>query len=90
LAQAIDATDPALFRYAGPSLRDATRVAGSAPALWAEILLTNAEAVAAAGAVLSTELQRFLDAVRARDEPALTALLAAGHAARTRLGSSKR
>jgi prephenate dehydrogenase len=89
LAHAIETVDPELFRYAGPSLRDATRVAASAPSLWSDILLTNADAVSDAAAVFDAELERFCSAVRRRDEAALAELLAAGHAARARLGGGK-
>lgn len=89
LAHSIETVDPDLIRYAGPSLRDATRVAASAPSLWSDILLTNADAVAEAAARFGAELQRFSAAVRGRDEAALAELLARGHAARARLDGRK-
>ena len=85
LAHAIEAADPALFQYAGPGLRDVTRVAASAAEMWSEILLTNAAAVGAATADLIDELQRLQRAIAAGDETALGELLRAGNAARQRL-----
>jgi prephenate dehydrogenase len=85
LARSIGAVDDGIFRYAGPSLRDVTRVAASPPALWTDILLTNAVAVEEVTAVLGQEIERLHRAVAARDEAALRALLQDGHAARRAL-----
>lgn len=81
---------PSLQRCAGPSLREATRVARSAPELWADILLTNAAEVAAVTAAFADELGRFRDALLAGDTAALTALLQRGYAARQALERSTR
>lgn len=85
LAGAIGAAEGEILRYAGPSLRDATRVAASAPELWADILLANAAEVAEVAATFGAELGRFRDALLARDEAALRTLLDRGHRARQAL-----
>ena len=86
LAHAIGAADdPTLFRLAGPSLRGVTRIAASAPEMWVDIFLTNAQAVTAAIEGLAGELERFRQAIAAGDATALRALLEAARAARARL-----
>ena len=45
-AAALAAEDPSGCRDVGPSFRDTTRVAGSNPAVWADIFASNREAVA--------------------------------------------
>jgi len=73
------------LRSAGPSFRDLTRVAGSNPELWADILLDNRAAVLDA----SSGLRRGLEAVEASltrgDRGALVDVLARGRAANARL-----
>jgi prephenate dehydrogenase len=85
LAGAVGRSGEELLRCAGPSLREATRVARSAPELWADILLTNAGPVAEATAAFGGELARFRDALLAQDAPALRALLQRGFEARQAL-----
>lgn len=80
LVRAIESTDPTLFDFAGPSLREATRVAASAPELWRDIFLANAspldevigrfldqlgELRGAVGDGAETDLLRFLEESRA-------------------------
>ncbi len=88
LAGALDAADPNLVRYAGPSLRGATRVAASSPEAWLDILLANATAVGAATEAFVRAVERVRAAISSGDEPALAALLRAGHSARRRLEGS--
>lgn len=90
LAHAVEAANPDLFRYAGPSLRDVTRVAASPPDMWSEILLTNAAAVDEVTTGLIDELQRLRQAIATGDEATLSELLRAGNAARQRLEAVKR
>ena len=90
LAGAVGDSGEELLRCGGPSLREATRVARSAPELWADILLTNATQVAAVTAAFGAELNRFREAVLAGDKPALKALLERGHQARQALERSSR
>ncbi len=85
LAHAIDEADGALFHLAGPSLRDVTRVAASAPELWRDIFFANAGAVDDAIGAFAVELERFRAAIQVGDEEALLRLLQAARAARARL-----
>jgi len=48
----------------GPSFRDATRVAGANPAIWADILTANGEAVAAEAEAVAAELERVAAELR--------------------------
>jgi prephenate dehydrogenase len=65
--QAAELGEPAM----GPSFRDATRVAGANPALWPDILLGNADALAARIGDLSERLAEVAEALRAGDRDAL-------------------
>ena len=51
----------------GPSFRDATRVAGSSSAIWTDIYLSNADALAAALAHTIDALQKVRDALSAQN-----------------------
>src|SRR3954466_5287149 len=55
----------------GPSLRDATRVAGANPAIWADIFATNSEAVAEAADSAATRLGEVAELIRAGDREAV-------------------
>jgi prephenate dehydrogenase len=70
---------------AGPSFHDLTRVAGSNPELWADILLDNRDAVMSEIAALGARLERAAAALRDGDREWLAAELARGQAARERL-----
>jgi prephenate dehydrogenase len=85
LAGAVGGADGGLFHLAGPSLRDVTRVAASAPELWLDIFFANARAVDDAIRSFAVELERFRAAIQAGDEQALLRLLRAARAARARL-----
>lgn len=56
--------DPEDGRYGGGGLRDTTRVAAGNPAMWAEILLENREAMAAPLESTISELQQVLGMIR--------------------------
>jgi prephenate dehydrogenase len=86
LAHAIEETDPGLFAFAGPSLRDATRVAASRPELWRDIFVANAGAVARSIEIFAAELGRLRVAIEKHDETEILRLLEAAVAARRRLG----
>jgi prephenate dehydrogenase len=90
LTEVIASRDPKLFAFAGPSLRDATRVAASAPLLWRDILLANADPVADVMREFGVALEELREAIAARDEERLVAHLEAGHAARRKLEEAKR
>ncbi|HEY6732159.1 MAG TPA: prephenate dehydrogenase/arogenate dehydrogenase family protein [Solirubrobacterales bacterium] len=55
----------------GPSFRDATRVAGSNPAIWADIFASNREAVAASVDSVAERLRQAAELIRAGDREAL-------------------
>lgn len=64
----------------GPGGRDMTRLAGSDPAMWADILADNHDEVDAALAQLMAVLTRFRRAVGDRDDATLRSLLDAANA----------
>ncbi|MDQ2629450.1 MAG: prephenate dehydrogenase/arogenate dehydrogenase family protein [Actinomycetota bacterium] len=55
----------------GPSFRDATRVAGSNPVVWADIFASNREAVAASVDSVAERLREAAELIRAGDREAL-------------------
>ncbi len=57
----------------GPSFRDATRVAGSNPAVWGDIFAGNAEAVAAQVEAVSESLREAAELLRSGDREGLVA-----------------
>ena len=69
----------------GPSFRDATRVAGSNPAIWADIFSANAGPVAAAIDASVERLREAAELIRAGDREALAAWHAAAASDRRRL-----
>ncbi|HET7510073.1 MAG TPA: prephenate dehydrogenase/arogenate dehydrogenase family protein [Solirubrobacterales bacterium] len=69
----------------GPSFRDATRVAGSNPAIWADIFASNCEAVADSVDSVGARLREAAELIRAGDREALAAWHAEAGAARRRL-----
>lgn len=85
VARAIAARDPELLALAGPSLRDMTRVAASAPEQWREILLANADPLSDVMREFVAALETLRETIATRDEAGLFALLQAGQAARKRL-----
>lgn len=73
------------LRSAGPSFHDLTRVAGSNPPLWADILLANAEAVVAALSEYAGRLDEVVRALRAGDRDWLLGFVGDAALARARL-----
>jgi prephenate dehydrogenase len=69
----------------GPSFRDATRVAGSNPAIWADIFASNREAVARSVDSVAERLRRAAELIRAGDREALAAWHGAAGEDRRRL-----
>jgi prephenate dehydrogenase len=65
--------------HLGPGGRDVTRVAGSSPEMWADILADNADEVSTALASVATHLSAIRDAVASGDRDRLRALWAAGN-----------
>ena len=74
------APDP--FAFAGPSFRDATRVAASSPEMWRDILLANAGAVRAALRDVRGRLDALDAAIAAGDAAGIVALVGAARAAK--------
>lgn len=72
--------------HAGTGFADTTRVAGSAPELWRDVLLANAPAVRGALAEFRAALAVFEDALAEADGPGLEAGLERARATRARLG----
>jgi prephenate dehydrogenase len=61
------------FPDVGPSFRDATRVAGSNPAVWADIYASNREAVAASVDSVAGRLREAAELIRSGDREGLAA-----------------
>ncbi len=70
---------------AGPGVRDTTRIAGSDPGLWAQILLANSEHVSATLDRFAADVQAFRDALAQGEAADVRDLLARGVAGRSRL-----
>ncbi|MCC6832250.1 MAG: prephenate dehydrogenase/arogenate dehydrogenase family protein [Thermoleophilia bacterium] len=75
------------LRSAGPSFQDLTRVAGSNPPLWADILLSNRDAVVEALADFRGRLAEVEGAVARGDRAALLTFVADAAEGRERLRS---
>ena len=73
----------------GPSFRDATRVAGSNPAIWADIYASNREAVASSVDSVALRLREAADLIRSGDREALAAWHVAAGADRNQLLESE-
>jgi prephenate dehydrogenase len=69
----------------GPSFRDATRVAGSNPAIWADIFASNREAVADSVDAVAGRLREASELIRSGDRQAAAVWHAAAGADRRRL-----
>jgi prephenate dehydrogenase len=69
----------------GPSFRDATRVAGSNPAIWADIFASNRDAVADSVESVARRLQEAAALIRRGDREAVAAWHAAAGGDRRRL-----
>ncbi|MFD0904516.1 prephenate dehydrogenase [Actinomadura sediminis] len=86
-ADADDASDPELLALAGRGLRDMTRIAAGAPALWHDILRRNAGEVSAVLDAVVRDLAEVAAALR-EDDPGgdrLLDLLARGAQGRARI-----
>ena len=81
------ATPPAALPFTAGGWRDTTRIAAGDAQLWADILLDNATAVAAALRRIATASERMLKAIEAGDRRRLVTLLSRAKDARDALGS---
>lgn len=73
----------------GPSFRDTTRVAGSNPAIWADIFASNRDAVADSVEAVARRLDAAAELIRGGDREAVTAWHAAAGEDRRRLLESE-
>lgn len=89
LTHAIDVSNSTAFACAGPSLRETTRVAGSAPALWSDIFLANAPALSEVMDTFLSQLDQLKQSISRGDEEAILRLLEAGRQARRRLEAQR-
>lgn len=92
IAQARDTLPAALqaLSCAGPSFRDATRVAGAPAEIWTDIYATNADMLAPAVEDMVARLRAFHRALRAGDHARIVAFTEAAAAARVRLEEGPR
>jgi prephenate dehydrogenase len=74
----------------GPSFRDATRVAGSNPAIWADIFASNRDAVADSVEAVARRLDAAAALIRSGDTAAIAAWHAAAGEDRRRLLEAER
>ena len=76
LVNTVAARNAAALGYSGPGFRDTTRVAGGAPAMWAEILAGNRDAVRKSADAMIESLREIAN-ILARDagDPALLEFL---------------
>lgn len=81
------ATPAAALPFTAGGWRDTTRIAAGDAELWADILLDNARAVAAAMGRIDTATKRLLAAIEAGDRSRLVTLLSRAKDARDALGS---
>jgi prephenate dehydrogenase len=75
----------AALDWAGSGFRDATRIAGSPPALWRDVALANAAALRTALGAFRAALAEIEGRLGAKDGSGLEAALARGREARRRL-----
>ena len=83
LVQTVLAENARAFEFCGPGFRDTTRVAAGPPAMWAEILRTNREAVRKSAEAMIEKLRGIITLLD-QDEP-MTAFLTQAKAQRDRL-----
>lgn len=83
LAAQLRSADPDAVAVSGQGLRDMTRIAGSDPRLWTEILDANAESVAEVLAAVEADLRGVIDALRSGGDVA--GLLERGAQGRARI-----
>jgi prephenate dehydrogenase len=75
LVKHVARTDRAALDLCGPGFRDVTRIASGAPELWADILLSNADAVQEHLRAFNRELEETLSLLAEKDAKKLQALL---------------
>jgi prephenate dehydrogenase len=85
LMQAVADGGEDALRFAGPALREMTRVAGANAAVWADVFVENGELIAAALAGHRSRLQELERALREGDRSFFEAWIAGAAAARARM-----
>jgi prephenate dehydrogenase len=92
IAQAQDTLPMGLgaLSSAGPSFRDATRVAGAPAEIWTDIYATNADMLAPAVEDMVARLRAFHEALRLGDHARIVTFTEAASAARARLEEGPR
>ena len=75
LVKHVAGTNRAALDLCGPGFRDATRIASGAPELWADILLSNADAVQEHLRAFKSELDEAITLLAEKDAKKLQALL---------------
>ena len=83
LVHTVLAENPRAIEFSGPGFRDTTRVAAGPPAMWAEILRTNRDAVRKSAEAMIEKLRGILTLLD-RDQP-MTEFLTQAKAQRDRL-----
>ncbi|MCX6090070.1 MAG: prephenate dehydrogenase dimerization domain-containing protein [Atribacterota bacterium] len=66
---------PHINEFAGPSFRDFTRIAGSSPAVWLDIFLSNRQKILTEIDEFISKLELFRDLLQKEDEDALLSSL---------------
>ncbi|MEX0380628.1 prephenate dehydrogenase [Leuconostoc sp. MS02] len=72
-------------QYVAGGFKDTTRIAASEPKLWADVLLSNKEAVLASQTQLRKQLDLFAQAIENNDDDALIALISSARESRENL-----
>lgn len=85
LARTLINADSEDVELAGQGIRDTTRIAGSDPALWTEILSGNASEVSVVVDGVADALKAFVHALRTSDSTTVSELLADGVKGKSRL-----
>ena len=83
--KAARAGETSVLDFAGPSFRDATRVAASSPEMWRDVLVANTTAVLGTLELVKKELARLASAIEAGDREALEDAIARARATRRAL-----
>ena len=83
LVHTVQAENAGAFDFSGPGFRDTTRVASGPPAMWAEILRTNRDAVRKSAEAMIEKLREIITLLDR--EPQMTEFLTQAKAQRDRL-----
>ncbi len=87
LLEALRSCAPEALDFAGPGLRDLTRVAGGSADLWTEILMTNRDALAVPLKSLVSQLERLSGVLGTGDKKQLRSFLEAARQIRGKIST---